>query len=121
MTYKTLEYDMNSPCLKQVVEPLDSAYGLAIRVVKDGQVVPLHSQGDIVVDGQDSVRLKGTWQLFELSSGSEPQTKTLSVEVHAVFDTDVDNGTEDAGFELRVQEQDLGYIEPAVFTGYGQA
>lgn len=30
-------------------------------------------------------------------------------------------GTEDAGFELRVQEQDLGYIEPAVLTGYGQA
>ena len=83
MTYKTLEYDMNSPCLKQVVEPLDSTYGLAIRVVKDGQVVPLVAQGDIVVDGQDSVRLKNTWQLFELSSGSEPQTKTLSVEVHA--------------------------------------
>jgi len=118
MTYKTLEYDMNSPCLKQVVEPLDSAYGLAIRVVKDGQVVPLHSQGDIVVDGQDSVRLKNTWQLFELSSGSEPQTKTLSVEVHAPNGM---VGTEDAGFELRVQEQDLGYIEPAVLTGYGQA
>ena len=30
-------------------------------------------------------------------------------------------GTEDVGFELRVQEQDLGYIEPAVLTGYGQA
>lgn len=79
MTYKTLEYDMNSPCLKQVVEPLDSTYGLAIRIVKDGQVVPLSAQGDIVVDGQDSFRLKNTWQLFELSSGSEPQTKTLSV------------------------------------------
>ena len=114
MTYKTLEYDMNSPCLKQLVEPLDSAYGLAIRVVKDGQVVPLHSQGDIVVDGQDSVRLKDTWQLFELSSGSEPQTKTLSVEVHAPEGSI-------HGFELRVQEQDLGYIEPAVLTGYGQA
>lgn len=39
----------------------------------------------------------------------------------SIVDTDVDNGTEDVGFELRVQEQDLGYIEPAVLTGYGQA
>lgn len=64
MTYKTLEYDMNSPCLKQVVEPLDSAYGLAIRVVKDGQVVPLVAQDDIVINGQSGVGTRGTWQLF---------------------------------------------------------
>lgn len=79
MKYYTLEYNMNCPCLKQVVEPLDSTYGLAIRIVKDGQVVPLEGQGDIVVDGNDGVRLLDTWQLFELSSGSEPQTKMLSV------------------------------------------
>ena len=83
MKYQTIVFDVNKPTLKQVEVPLDSAYGLAIRVVKDGQVVPLVAQGDIVVDGQDSVGLKNTWQLFELSSGSEPQTKTLSVEAHA--------------------------------------
>lgn len=61
---------MNYPFLKQVTEPLDSVYGLAIRVVKNGQVMPLPGQGDIVVDGQDGVGTRGTWQLFELSSGS---------------------------------------------------
>ena len=53
------------------------------------------------------------------AKGTVPESGTA--EVRAVFDTDVDNGTEDAGFELRVQEQDLGYVEPATLTGYGQA
>lgn len=70
MKYKTLEYNMNYPFLKQVTEPLDSTYGLAVRIVKNGQVMPLPGQGDIVVDGQDGVGTQGTWQLFELSSGS---------------------------------------------------
>lgn len=83
MKYQTLEYNMNSPCLLQVVEPLDSTYGLAVRVVKNGQVMPLLDQGDIFVDGQSGVGTRGTWQLFELSSGSEPQAKMLPVEVHA--------------------------------------
>lgn len=80
MKYQTLEYNMNSPCLLQVVEPLDSTYGLAVRVVKNGQVMPLLDQGDIFVDGQSGVGTRGTWQLFELSSGSEPQAKMLSVD-----------------------------------------
>lgn len=86
MKYKTLEYNMNYPFLKQVTEPLDSVYGLAIRVVKNGQVMPLPGQGDIVVDGQDGVGTRGTWQLFELSSGSQPQTKLLSVDAYVPKD-----------------------------------
>lgn len=71
---------MNSPCVLQVVEPLDSTYGLAVRIVKNGQVMPLLAQDDIVVDGQSGVGTRGTWKLFELSSGSEPQAKMLSVD-----------------------------------------
>ena len=227
MTYKTLEYNMNYPFFKQVTVPLESTYGIAVRIVKNGQVLPLLAQDDIVVNGQSGVGTQGTWQLFQLSSGSVPQTKMLSVnayvpkdsthysmvgtqtlnanfplsdaglgdlarldapstklsawfggqqitadgdlvvspegksalsdmyfldtdaepqvwvnaqltaqtteaiyttdggfvrakgsvpasstaEVRVVFDTDIDNGTENASFKLQVQEQDLGYIE----------
>lgn len=47
--------------------------------------------------------------------GTVPESSTA--EVRAVFDTDVDNGTEEANFKLRVQEQDLGYIETGSTIG----
>ena len=72
MTYKTLEYNMNYPFFKQVTVPLESTYGIAVRIVKNGQVLPLLAQDDIVVNGQSGVGTQGTWQLFELSSGSVP-------------------------------------------------
>ena len=48
---------------------------------------------------------------FVRARGTVPESSTAEVSV--VFDTDVDNGTEDANFKLVVQEMDLGYIEPA--------
>lgn len=48
---------------------------------------------------------------FVRAKGSVPASSTAEVSV--VFDTDVDNGTENANFKLVVQEMDLGYIEPA--------
>ena len=99
MKYQTLEYNMNSPCLLQVVEPLDSTYGLAVRIVKNGQVMPLLAQDDIVVDGQSRVGTLGTWQLFELSTGSVPCTKRHTV------------GTVEGNFNLYVNEVDFGYME----------
>ena len=39
--YQTLEYDMNSPVDKAVSVPLDSVYGLAVKVIKDGVPVEL--------------------------------------------------------------------------------
>lgn len=48
---------------------------------------------------------------FVRAKGTVPESST--VEVRVVFDTDIDNGTENANFKLVVQEMDLGYIEPA--------
>ena len=68
MKYKTLEYNMNYPCLKKVVEPLESTYGLAIKVWKDNSIV----DAGISVGGLSATSTKNGWQLFELSSGSVP-------------------------------------------------
>lgn len=46
MKYITLEYDMNSPRDKAVSVPLDSDYGLAVKVYKNGALL----QSTISVD-----------------------------------------------------------------------
>ena len=39
MKYSTLEYDMNRPSIKVINVPLDSDYGVAVKVFKDGQLI----------------------------------------------------------------------------------
>ena len=41
MKYKVIEFNVNKPSLKQVTEPLNSQYGLAIKVLKNDTVLPV--------------------------------------------------------------------------------
>ena len=52
------------------------------------------------------------------AKGTVPASGTA--EVRAVFDAEIGNGIEDACFILRVQEQDLGYIETAAAAPAGE-
>ena len=84
MKYSTLEYDMNRPSTKVINVPLDSDYGIAVKVFKDGQLI----QPSLIVGGQE--QLTGTradWQLFELSSGSVPCKKLMEVQAAEVIET----------------------------------
>lgn len=95
MKYKTLEYDFNRPANKVLKEPLDSDYGIAVRCWKDGGIV----DAALSVGGLSAAAAIGTWQLFDLSTGSTPCTRLYNV-------TDGD-----MNFNLHVNEADLGYIE----------
>ena len=79
--YQVLEYDMNSPRDKAVSVPLDSVYGLAVKVIKDGAPVELSCSELSVGDHAGEGEADG-YSLFVLSSGSEPCTKQLDVEVN---------------------------------------
>lgn len=75
MKYQTIVLDVNKPALKQVKVPLESDYGVAVKVCKDGQYV---EDATFALDGLSAASTRNGWQLFELSSGPEPRTKTLS-------------------------------------------
>lgn len=95
MKYATIEYDFNRPTNKVLKEPLDSDYGIAVRILKDGELV----EGDLSVGGNSATTTTDTWQLFDLSTGSTPCTKNYEVKCG-----------EEGIFNLQVNEADLGYI-----------
>ena len=50
MKYKTLRYDMNRPVAQRITEPLNSAYGVAVKVYKDGKKVDVNTD-ELSVNG----------------------------------------------------------------------
>ncbi len=100
MKYKTITFDANRPIPQQITEPLNSDYGVAVKVYKDGLLV----DADLSVDGVACVEAFDGWKLCDLSTNSEEGTKKINVTV------DSKDGLT-ASFPLYVQQKDLGYIE----------
>lgn len=82
MKYKTVEFDANCPTPRQVTEPLNSAYGVAVKVKENGQYVDCA----LSVDGLSAARGPDGWLLAELSTGSAPATKELCVKAEAAVE-----------------------------------
>lgn len=79
MKYKTITFDANRPIPQQITEPLNSDYGVAVKVYKDGLLV----DADLSVDGVACVEGFDGWKLAELSSGNVQTMKTIDVELDA--------------------------------------
>ena len=77
MEYKSITFDMNRPMAQQIAEPLNSAYGVAVKVYKDGQLV----SADLSVGQTACTEGPGGWKLAELSSGNAETMKTVDVDV----------------------------------------
>lgn len=77
MKYKALTFDANYPTLQAITEPLNSDYGVAVKVYKDGQLV----DADLSVDGVACVEGFDGWKLCELTTNSEEGTKKINVAV----------------------------------------
>ena len=75
MKYFTLDYNANAPTPKCIKVPVNSEYGVAVKVYKDEQLV----SADLSVDGVACVEGFDGWQLVELSSGNVETMKTLDV------------------------------------------
>lgn len=88
MKYAMIEYDFNRPTNKVLKEPLDSDYGIAVRLWKDGELV----EGDLSVGGISATTTTDTWKLFDLSTGSTPCTKnyTVGIDKPDTFSVEVD-------------------------------
>ena len=77
MKYKTITFDANRPVAKQITEPLDSDYGIAVKVYKDGEPI----SADLSVDGAACTYGPDGWHLAELSSGNVETMKIVDVDV----------------------------------------
>ena len=77
MKYKALTFDANRPIPQQITEPLNSDYGVAVKVYKDGQLV----DADLSVDGVACVEGFDGWKLCELTTNREEGTKKINVAV----------------------------------------
>lgn len=80
MKYFTLDYNANAPTPKCIKVPVNSEYGVAVKVYKDGQLV----SADLSVDGTVCTEGPDGWQLAELSSGNAETMKTVDVEIGVV-------------------------------------
>lgn len=92
--YYTIDYDLNRPTNKIVSAPLNSDFGVGVKMWRDGSAL----DSDITVGGNASTGTRGGYQLFELSTGSD----------EAITDYQV-SGAYD--FNLRVYEINKNYIE----------
>lgn len=83
MKYKTVIFDANRPAPRQITEPLDSDYGVAVKVYRNGAPV----DGAIAVGGTPAAEGRDGWKTCELSTGSAPCAKELGVTADAVVRT----------------------------------
>jgi hypothetical protein len=65
--YYTINYDLNRPSNQIVTVPLNSNFGVGVKMWRDGSVL----DSDITVGGNASTGTRGGYQLFDLSTGNE--------------------------------------------------
>lgn len=103
MKYQILEYNANQPIMKQLTVPLESEFGIAVKVTKDGEQLEL-SSSDVTVGGIQASDVRGGYVLADLSSGSAPSLYRADISISA-------DGGFTTTFPLQVQAKDLGYFE----------
>lgn len=80
MKYFTIDHDMNRPMPNQINVPLNSEYGIGVRVFKNEQPIEL-GMDELSVNGMSAVTQVGGYNLYELSSGDVQTMKTVDVDV----------------------------------------
>lgn len=79
MNYYTIDYDVNRPMENQITVPMNSEYGIGVRVIKDNEPVNLE-MGELSVNGMSATSQVNGYNLYELSSGNDTGMNTLDVE-----------------------------------------
>lgn len=92
--YYTIDYDLNRPSNQIVTAPLNSNFGVGVKMWRNGSVL----DSDITVGENASTGTRGGYQLFDLSTGSE----------ETITDYEVSGADK---FNLRVYETNRNYIE----------
>lgn len=78
MNYYTIDYDVNRPMANQITVPMNSEYGIGVRIIKDNEPVNLE-MGELSVNGMSATSQVNGYNLYELSSGNVETMKSLDV------------------------------------------
>lgn len=103
MKYTILNYDMNTPIMNQITAPLNSSFGVAVKVTKDGEALALTSS-DVTIGGAPGVDVRNGYVLVDLSTGNTPSIYRADTSISA-------NGSFMTTLPLQIQVKDLGYFE----------
>ena len=71
---------MNQPTVKQITVPLNSTFGVAVKVTKDGEAAEI-AKDELSVGGLSAVSQIDGYNIYELSSGDAGQMSRINVEV----------------------------------------
>ena len=80
MKVQTLDYNLNQPMAKQITVPLNSTFGVAVKVTKDGEAADI-AMDELSVGGLTAVSQVDGYNIYELSSGDAGQMNSLNVDV----------------------------------------
>jgi len=93
---------LNQPTVKQITVPLNSTFGVAVKVTKDGE--PLSCELDeLSVNGMSAEFESAGYCVFALSSDAAVGIRRLDVRL--------DKDDAQAAFPLLVQQRDFGYFD----------
>lgn len=82
MNYYTIDYDVNRPMANQITVPMNSEYGIGVRVIRDNEPVNLE-MGELSVNGISATSQVNGYNLYELSSGNGTGMNLIDVDVQS--------------------------------------
>lgn len=119
MNYYTIDYDVNRPMANQMTVPMNSEYGIGVRIIKDNEPMNLE-MGELSVNGISATSQVNGYNLYELSSGNDTGTNTLEVEASKlpIIDTTLTQSTRYTSPARGVKRIFPGYQSLSVFGIY---
>lgn len=102
MEIQTIEYNTNQPVNQQITVPINSIYGIGIKVSKDGEALSC-GMDELTINGISATTQSNDYNIYVLSSdGAKTLIKYSVCYSHDGFET---------SFPLQVLQQDMGYFE----------
>ena len=115
MKVQTIKYDVDKPTPQQITVPLNSDYSLGVKVYKDGEQIELKSN-QLSVDGEVATGQENSYNIFELSSGSDVGMKQLDVEMQGGLQGEISLHEEGVGGPRAVKQWPLSIMLSSVLT-----
>lgn len=81
MKYKIIECDLARPSAQSITVPLNSQYGIAVRVKENGTSVAVPT-GGLKVGGFSPTETISDLSLFKFNSGARQKTSAMDVKVN---------------------------------------
>lgn len=122
MQYKTMIFDANRPVVQSITEPLNSEYGIAVKVKKDGEFLPYEKVIAYRGDSRFDPNNHSGWACFDLPTDNEIGVETISIEatvgaadtVYTHTFTGTDDQQQDGGLYVELELSDISGLPETI-------